>query len=290
MINTIKVKAPAKINLTLDVKRRRNDGYHELKMIMQTIDICDELTITETGAADIELTLEGFPENLPKEDNLVYKAAKLMQETYSLPSGFSIHLKKEIPTAAGLGGGSSDCAATFLGINELFKLHLSKEELCDLGVTLGADVPFCIYRGTMLAEGIGEILTPLPTLTPLWIVLLKPEISVSTGEVYENLNLRYVYYHPNTKMAIDAIAHRDYVSLGQNLANVLETVTIDKHPILSDLKEFLLQSGALGALMSGSGPTVFGFFKTLGLFFTVIINNNWCVNFYAVKILRIIPS
>ncbi|MBR1741514.1 MAG: 4-(cytidine 5'-diphospho)-2-C-methyl-D-erythritol kinase [Lachnospiraceae bacterium] len=261
-MNTIKVKAPAKINLTLDVIRRRSDGYHDLKMIMQTIDIYDELTITETGASNIELVMaKELPEKLAPEDNLVYKAAKLMQETYSLPGGFSIHLEKNIPAAAGLAGGSSDCAATLLGINELFELHLSKETLCELGVTLGADVPFCIHKGTMLAEGIGEILTPLPNLAPLWVVLLKPLISVSTAEVFGNLNLRYLFSHPDTKLAIDAIAHRDYVSLGQNLENVLEFVTIEKYPLLADLKEFLLQSGALGALMSGSGPTVYGLFR-----------------------------
>lgn len=262
MINTIKVKAPAKINLTLDVKHRRSDGYHELKMIMQTIDIYDELTITETGTAGIDLAMsKDLPENLAPEDNLVYKAARLMQDKYSLSSGLSIHLEKNIPAAAGLAGGSADCAAALLGINKLFKLHLSKEELCTLGVTLGADVPFCIHQGTMLAEGIGELLTPLPDLSPLWVVLLKPDISVSTAEVYGKLNLHYIYFHPDTKMAIDAIAHRDYVSLGQNLMNVLESVTIDKHPVLSDLKEFLLQSGALGSVMSGSGPTVYGLFQ-----------------------------
>ena len=262
MPNTITVKAPAKINLTLDVTGVRDDGYHILSMIMQTIDLYDELTIQETGTTDIALTMSPeLPEKIAIKDNLVYKAAALMRDTYRLAGGFNIHLKKNIPAAAGLAGGSADCAATLLGINELFKLRLDKEELCKIGVKLGADVPFCIHRGTMLAEGIGEVLTPLPALSPVWTVLIKPDLSVSTAEVYGELNLHHIYYHPDTKRTIRAIKNRDIVSLGQNLSNVLETITIEQYPILAKLKEFLLQNGALGSLMSGSGPTIYGLFS-----------------------------
>lgn len=262
MSNKITVKAPAKINLTLDVTRRREDGYHELKMVMQTIDLHDEITISEIGESKIEFTMNrDLPDGCPPEDNLVYKAAKLMQETYSLPDGFRIKLKKNIPAAAGLAGGSSDCAATLSGINKLCGLGLDKEELCKLGVKLGADVPFCIMKGTMLSEGIGEILTPLADLPPLWVVLIKPDISVSTAFVYSHLNLQRVYTHPNTVKVMDCIARHDASALGPELCNVLETVTIPSYPVIAELKEFLLENGATGSLMSGSGPTVYGLYQ-----------------------------
>ena len=167
MLNKVTIKAPAKINLTLDVIGEKPDGYHELRMIMQTIDLCDELSIAHTGSPKIELTMDKeLPEPINVEENLIYKAAKLLQKQYQLPFGFQIHLKKNIPAAAGLAGGSADCAATLLGINHLCGLSLTKDELCELGVSLGADVPFCIRQGTMLSEGIGEKLTPLPDLPP----------------------------------------------------------------------------------------------------------------------------
>ena len=261
MSNTITVKAPAKINLTLDVTGRRPDGYHELQMIMQTIDLYDEVTISETGKSHIEFTMnQELPDGCPPEKNLVYRAAKLMQETYSLPGGFRIHLTKNIPAAAGLAGGSSDFAATLLGINKLCQLGLLKEELCQLGVRLGADVPFCIRKGTMLSEGIGEILTPLESLPPLWTVLVKPDISVSTAYVYTHLKLQEVSSHPDTEQVIACIKEGDMISLGQNLSNVLETVTIPDYPVIAEIKEHLLQNGAMGSLMSGSGPTVYGLY------------------------------
>lgn len=261
MSNSITVKAPAKINLTLDVIKRRPDGYHELQMIMQTIDLYDEITITEMGNSQIEFTMSHeLPDGCPPEKNLVYRAAKLMQERYSLPGGFRIHLQKNIPAAAGLAGGSSDCAATLLGINKLCSLGLVKKELCQLGITLGADVPFCIMKGTILSEGIGEILTPLPDLTPTWVVLIKPDISVSTAHVYTHLDLQKIYTHPNTKAVINSITHQDIITMSQELSNVLENVTIPEYPVIATIKEYLLQNGAAGALMSGSGPTVYGLF------------------------------
>lgn len=262
MPNKITVKAPAKINLTLDVIGRKKDGYHDLKMIMQTIDLHDKITITETGDFKIDVSMnKPLPDSCPPEDNLVYRAARLMQESFSLSSGFHIKLAKSIPASAGLAGGSSDCAATLSGINKLCGLGLTKEELCKLGGKLGADVPFCIMKGTMLSEGIGEILTPLADLPPLWAVLIKPDISVSTAYVYSHLNLQRIYNHPDTAQVIDCIEHHDIPALTPRLCNVLETVTIPGYPVIAELKEFLMKNGAMGSLMSGSGPTVYGLYQ-----------------------------
>lgn len=262
MPNKITVKAPAKINLTLDVIGRRKDGYHDLQMIMQTIDLHDKITITETGDSKIALAMnKALPDGCLPEDNLVCRAAKLMQETYSLSSGFHITLTKNIPAAAGLAGGSSDCAATLSGINKLCGLGLTKDELCKLGVKLGADVPFCIKKGTMLSEGIGEILTPLADLPPIWVLLVKPNISVSTAYVYSHLNLQRIYNHPKTAQVIESIDSHDISAIGPELCNVLETVTIPSYPVIAELKEFLMKNGATGSLMSGSGPTVYGLYQ-----------------------------
>ena len=262
MLNKVTIKAPAKINLTLDVIGEKPDGYHELRMIMQTIDLCDELSIAHTGSPKIELTMDKeLPEPINVEENLIYKAAKLLQKQYQLPFGFQIHLKKNIPAAAGLAGGSADCAATLLGINHLCGLSLTKDELCELGVSLGADVPFCIRQGTMLSEGIGEKLTPLPDLPPLWVLLIKPDFSISTAYVYQNLHWKRLAYHPNTVGAADAINRRDVIGLAKTLSNVLETVAFPEHPELPEIKDFFLQNGASGSLMSGSGPTIYGLYQ-----------------------------
>ena len=262
MLTKLTVKAPAKINLTLDVIGRRPNGYHDLRMLMQTIDVYDEITIQATGGPDITLTMnKELPDKIPAEKNLVYKAAQLMKTKFSLPPGFSIHLEKKIPAAAGLAGGSADCAATLLGINALCDLGLSKAELSEIGVTLGADVPFCIHQGTMLSEGIGEELTRLENLPPLWALLIKPDISVSTAYVYTHLNWETLPFHPNTELAIDAIRRHDMITLSQELSNVLETVTIPEYPIIQELKEFFLKNGVIGSLMSGSGPTTYGLFQ-----------------------------
>ena len=262
MLNKVTIKAPAKINLTLDVIGEKPDGYHELRMIMQTIDLCDELSIAHTGSPKIELTMDKeLPEPINVEENLIYKAAKLLQKQYQLPFGFQIHLKKNIPAAAGLAGGSADCAATLLGINHLCGLSLTKDELCELGVSLGADVPFCIRQGTMLSEGIGEKLTPLPDLPPVWVLLIKPDFSISTAYVYQNLHWKRLAYHPNTVGAADAINRRDVIGLAKTLSNVLETVAFPEHPELPEIKDFFLQNGAIGSLMSGSGPTIYGLYQ-----------------------------
>lgn len=262
MNNIIKKKAPAKINLTLDVTGRRPNGYHDLCMIMQTIDVYDELSFETIEDDRIEFTMnKELPDKIPPEKNLVYKAALLMKEKYNIPDGIKIHLTKNIPAAAGLAGGSSDCAATLEGINELFSLGLSTDELCKIGVTLGADVPFCIKKGTQLSEGIGEILTELPALPPLWVLLIKPDISVSTAYVYTHLDLPSLKYHPDTDKMIERIEKKDCAAIGSLLSNVLETVTIPEYPVLDKLKEYLRDNGAIGSLMSGSGPTTFGLFQ-----------------------------
>ncbi len=262
MPNTLEIPAPAKINLTLDVLQKLPNGYHSLEMIMQTIDIYDVLTVSITGSPEIHLHMnKELPDKIPPEKNLVYKAAKVMQEKYHLSNGFAIKLQKNIPAAAGLAGGSADCAATLTAINTICDLGLSKEELCQVGVTLGADVPFCIMQGTMLAEGIGEILTPLPDLPPLWALLIKPHISVSTPYVYSEIDKQNIVTRPDTNAVIDAIKRKDPVGIAQKLCNVLELVTIPEYPVLAQIKEFLLQNGSIGALMSGSGPTTYGLFQ-----------------------------
>lgn len=264
MVNILTKKTPAKINLTLDVTGKLENGYHTLSMIMQSIDVCDELSFEKIADEKIIFSMnKELPDKIPVEKNLVYKAAKLMKETFDIKGGFKIHLEKNIPAAAGLAGGSSDCAATLIGINELCKLNLDTESLCKIGVKLGADVPFCIKKGTMLAEGIGEILTPLSPLSGVPLVLIKPNISISTAYVYQNLNLNGLDYHPDNKVMISYIANKDIKKIADSLSNVLETVTVPENPIIDELKHYLTENGAIGSLMSGSGPTTFGIFENV---------------------------
>lgn len=261
-MDTIKRKAPAKINLTLDVIGKRPNGYHDLRMLMQTIDLSDEITVTKIPEDKIVLSMnKELPDGCPTQKNLVYRAAELIRTTYQLIEGVSIYLEKNIPAAAGLAGGSTDCAATLLAMNELFSLDLSTERLCELGVTLGADVPFCICKGTMLSEGIGEVLTRMPDLPPMWAVLVKPPISVSTAFVYGNLDLEHLPYHPDTEKIIADIKRKDTAQVARDLSNVLETVTIPAYPVIDQIKKYLMEQKAVGALMSGSGPTTYGLFQ-----------------------------
>ena len=263
--NTIKIKAPAKINLTLDVTGKRDDGYHNLEMVMQTISIYDELEISvlpENKEAPVTFAMDKeLPDKIPPQKNLVYKAAMLMKEKYNIQNSFNIFLKKNIPAAAGLAGGSSDCAAALNAVNRLCHLNLTDEELCQAGVTLGADVPYCIKKGTMLSKGIGDILSPLPDLAKTWLVLVKPCISVSTAYVYKNLKLEKLTYHPDTAKMADAIKNNNIKDMASCLSNVLETVTAKKYPVINETKKLLTDNGAAGSLMSGSGPSVFGIFE-----------------------------
>lgn len=264
MGNILIKKTPAKINLTLDVTGKLENGYHTLSMIMQSIDVCDELSFEKTADETILFSMnKDLPDKIPAEKNLVYKAAKLMKDTFKIDGGFKIHLTKNIPAAAGLAGGSSDCAATLIGINELCGLGLDIEKLCEIGVKLGADVPFCIRKGTMLAEGIGEILTPLTPLTGIPVLLIKPNISISTPYVYKHLKLNKLDYHPDNKAVISYIKDNNIKKIAASLSNVLETVTIPENPIIAELKRYLTESGAIGSLMSGSGPTTFGIFENM---------------------------
>lgn len=253
------LKALAKINLGLDVLRRREDGYHEVRMIMQTIYLYDKIQIQRLPRPGIEVStnLYYLPVN---ENNLVYKAAKLLMDEFQIREGVHIGLRKHIPVAAGLAGGSSDAAAVLFGINRMFRLGLSREELMDRGVRIGADVPYCIMRGTALAEGIGEKLTPLPPAPKCPVLIAKPSISVSTRMVYENLRLDGNTVHPNIDAIIRAIELGDRRGMAENMGNVLESVTCVRYPIIWHLKAAMMECGAMNAMMSGSGPTVFGLF------------------------------
>lgn len=255
----IKMKALAKINLGLDVVRKREDGYHEVRMIMQTISLYDKIFIKKTKNTGIRVStnLYYLPNN---ENNLVYKAAKLLIDEFDIKNGVSMRLEKYIPVAAGMAGGSADAAAVLIGMNKLFGLGLSRKQLMDRGVSIGADVPYCIMRGTALAEGIGERLTKLKPLPKCYILIAKPGISVSTKFVYGNLKADEIEKHPDIDGIIEAIDNADILSVAERLGNVLEDVTIREYPVIDELKQFMKDRGALNSLMSGSGPTVFGIF------------------------------
>lgn len=255
----IKMKALAKINLGLDVVRKREDGYHEVRMIMQTISLYDKIFIKKTKNTGIKVStnLYYLPNN---ENNLVYKAAKLLIDEFEIKNGVSMKLEKYIPVAAGMAGGSADAAAVLIGMNKLFGLGLSRKQLMDRGVSIGADVPYCIMRGTALAEGIGERLTKLKPLPKCYILIAKPGISVSTKFVYGNLKADEIEKHPDIDGIIEAIDNADILSVAERLGNVLEDVTIREYPVIDELKQFMKDRGALNSLMSGSGPTVFGIF------------------------------
>ena len=258
IMKEISVKALAKINLGLDVVRRREDGYHEVKMVMQTIHLFDRLEMKKTaGGITMTTNLSFLPTN---ENNLVYKAAKLLMDEFQIRDGIDVKLHKYIPVAAGMAGGSTDAAAVLYGMNRMFELGLSKEELMQRGVKIGADVPYCIMRGTALAEGIGEQLTALPPMVKCPILIAKPQISVSTKFVYENLKLDENTVHPDIDRLVEDIRRKDLAAITSDMGNVLETVTIPNYPVIAEIKEHMMEHGAAGAMMSGSGPTVFGLF------------------------------
>ncbi|MCR5031893.1 MAG: 4-(cytidine 5'-diphospho)-2-C-methyl-D-erythritol kinase [Lachnospiraceae bacterium] len=259
MIREVVRHANAKINLTLDVTGKRPDGYHLVEMVMQSVELGDTVRIQKTPGTGICLKMKGC--DLPEDqDNIAYRAAQALKI-----ADVTIEIEKHIPIAAGMAGGSTDAAAVLLGCNELFELGYSSEELCDLGLKLGADVPFCILGGTMLAEGIGEKLTKLPPFTlpdGAVILLARPEAPVSTREVYQKLDAVCPKDHPDTAGMVQALREGDYTGVAARLQNVLEEVTIPMHPVIGRIKEIMKQCGADGALMSGSGPTVFGLFSS----------------------------
>ncbi|MBP5198224.1 MAG: 4-(cytidine 5'-diphospho)-2-C-methyl-D-erythritol kinase [Lachnospiraceae bacterium] len=258
-MESIVLKAYAKINLSLDVTGRRPNGYHDVKMIMQSVGLFDTLTFTKSREG-INLKVDNS-ELSDSTDNLIYKAAKLLFDKFNLPGGIDISLEKNIPIAAGMAGGSTDAAATFKAVNTLYDLKLSGKELCDLAVKLGADIPFCIMGGTALSEGIGEKLTPIKNPPECILLVAKPDINVSTKEVYTKLDATDLPDHPDVDAMIKAIEEGDLNKMCSLTGNVLEYVTENDHPIISKLKQIMTGEGALTSMMSGSGPSVFGIFN-----------------------------
>ena len=258
------LKAYAKINLGLDVLGKREDGYHEVRMIMQTIRLYDKLNMKKLNKDEIiiKTNLSYLPTN---ENNLVYRAIQMLKEEFNIKQGIYVELQKHIPVAAGLAGGSSDAAAALTGMNRLFQLKLTTTDLMQRAVKLGADIPYCILGGTALSEGIGEVLTPLAPMPKAYILIAKPPINVSTKYVYENLILDERTNHPDIDGIMEAINSKDLCGVTNRLSNVLESVTIDKYPVIQEIKDTMIEFGAMNALMSGSGPTVFGVFEDLNL-------------------------
>ncbi len=279
------IKAPAKINLSLDVLHKRDDGYHEVKMVMSQVDLSDrlDLEIREDGKITIELS-EGF---LPVDQrNLAYQAASLLQHRYDIKLGVSIYIHKHIPVAAGLAGGSSDAAAVLKGLNELWEIGLSTADVAALGSEIGSDVSFCVYGGTALATGRGEIIKPLPSPPPCWVILAKPPIGVSTREIYQRMKIENPPKEVASEKIIKAIESNDYREICNNLFNSLENVTLPLYPEVKRIKERMLDSGVDAALMSGSGPTVFGLVKKESRIHRVYnALRGFCDQVYAVRLI-----
>lgn len=260
-MNQIELKALAKINLGLDVLGRRENGYHDVRMVMQSIYLYDEVRIEKAEPEEISVisNLSFLPTG---EGNIAHKAAKLLKDEFQIKDGIKITLNKHIPVAAGLAGGSSNAAAVLFGMNRMFRLGLSQKELMERGVKLGADVPYCIMRGTVLAEGIGEELSVLPAMPKCTVLIAKPPVSVSTKVVYEALDSGSIVKHPDIDGIIEGLQNRDLRQVAASMGNVLEDVTIPMHPVIEDIKNEMKACGALNAMMSGSGPTVFGLFES----------------------------
>lgn len=258
-MDRIELKALGKINLGLDVLGKRENGYHDVRMVMQTVYLYDQITIKKRKKPGIglETNLYYLPVN---ENNLTYRAAKLLKDEFHIEEGVSIRLEKHIPVAAGMAGGSSNAAAVLFGMNRMFGLGLTTEELMERGVLLGADVPYCIMRGTVLAEGIGEILTPLSPMPKCYVLLAKPPVAVSTKLVYEKLDSQEIKIHPDIDAIIEGLKEKSLSKIAASMGNVLENVTIEEYPVIEEIKNIMKRAGALNAMMSGSGPTVFGIF------------------------------
>ena len=259
-MDSIELKAYAKINLGLDVLGRRENGYHDVKMVMQTVELHDTLRLTKSDRPGISLKCNDKTLPLGSE-NLIYKAILMIQEEFSIAEGVKAELHKEIPVAAGMAGGSTDAAAALRGMNELFQLNLSEAELMERGVKIGADVPFCIMQGTALSEGIGEKLTRIHSMPSCSILIAKPRIMVSTKYVYEHLVLNDTTHHPDIDGVLSGIQSQDLMKMAGSMGNLLESVTEKEYPVITEIKNRMIQYGAVSALMSGSGPTVFGLYK-----------------------------
>lgn len=261
-MDKIELKAYGKINIGLDVIRKREDGYHDLDMIMQTVGVYDDVIISrEYGTQTYEIEVSTDADILPNDKgNLAFMAAKVLMEAYDIKSKVKIHINKRIPIAGGMAGGSADCAAVLRGVNKLFQLGLTDEQLQEYGVKLGADVPYCIVGGTKRAQGIGEILTDLPTLPKCYVIIAKPDAFVSTKFVYSHIRPAQIENHPDIDGIIESIKAGDLYGMCEKIANVMEDVTIPEYPIIQKVKDILKSNGAVNALMSGSGPTVFGIY------------------------------
>lgn len=258
-MDKMELKALGKVNLGLDVLGKRENGYHDVRMVMQTVYLYDHICMQKVKkpGIDISTNLYYLPVN---ENNLVYKAVKLLIDEFGITEGIKVSLDKHIPVAAGMAGGSSDAAAVLFGMNRMFGLGLSRKELMDRGLAIGADVPYCIMRGTVLAEGIGEILTPLPPMPRCAVLLAKPPVAVSTKLVYEKLDSKEILWHPDIDGIIEGLKHQNLYEVASNMGNVLEEVTVSEYPVIEEIKNAMKAAGALNAMMSGSGPTVFGIF------------------------------
>ena len=261
-MDKIELKAYGKINIGLDVIRKREDGYHDLDMIMQTVGVYDDVIISrEDGTQTYEIEVSTDADILPNDKgNLAFMAAKVLMEAYDIKSKVKIHINKRIPIAGGMAGGSADCAAVLRGVNKLFQLGLTDEQLQEYGVKLGADVPYCIVGGTKRAQGIGEILTDLPTPPKCYVIIAKPDAFVSTKFVYSHIRPAQIENHPDIDGIIESIKAGDLYGMCEKIANVMEDVTIPEYPIIQKVKDILKSNGAVNALMSGSGPPVFGIY------------------------------
>ena len=259
-MDRLELKALGKINLGLDVLGRRENGYHDVRMVMQTVYLYDRIIMkkSKTPGIRLETNLYYLPVN---ENNLAYQAAQMLMDEFHIEEGVSIQLDKHIPVAAGMAGGSSNAAAVLFGMNRMFSLGLSQKELMERGVKLGADVPYCIMRGTVLAEGIGEILTPLSPMPKCYVLIAKPAISVSTKMVYEKLDSHEIEDHPDIDGILAGLKAGDLKKVAGSMGNGLERVTVDAYPVIDQIKKMMIKEGALNAMMSGSGPTVFGIFE-----------------------------
>ncbi|MCI9566072.1 MAG: 4-(cytidine 5'-diphospho)-2-C-methyl-D-erythritol kinase [Eubacterium sp.] len=261
-MDKLELKAYGKINLGLDVIRKRPDGYHDLDMVMQMVDVYDDVTLTRLEGTEIVVRTDTAVLSNGK-DNLAYMAAKMLMDEFGIVQGLEITIRKRIPIAGGMAGGSSDCAATLTGVNQMFNLELSKEELMERGVRLGADVPYCILGGTAIARGIGEILTPLPTPPKCHVIIAKPPVSVSTAFVYGNIKPDEIEKRPDIEAMVSAIKAQDLYKLAKSLYNVMEDITVPQYPVIQEIKTIMLENGALNSIMSGSGPTVFGLYDDI---------------------------
>ena len=261
-MDKILVNSHAKINLCLDVTAKRSDGYHEVNMIMQQCGLCDSILLEKKQEGiSLKTNLKFLPTD---ERNIAFKAAQAFFSHCGISGGVGIDIIKRVPVGAGLAGGSGNGAAVLQGLNRLYGANLSEEALCEIGVTLGADVPYCLKSGTMLASGIGEELRPLPALPKTAIVIVKPPFSVSTPTIYNKIDNTEIQQRPDIPLLTDALLRKDVKTLAENMVNVMEEVTLSMHPVIGRIKNSLLQDGALGACMSGSGPSVFALFDSYG--------------------------